>query len=163
MYVVTRGRFQNILSVKSKTECEYCRKLAPIWCVKKIKSFQPSINFLRSNRRAHPKNTCCFAYGGNRIHSKFITYVHGSRLVFSDLFYVSASVSSKCAMTNVYLSASFPHQLYAKTVKIRKKCHSTFLVVNACSVSIGLLNAGGFYPLNLCLFTRIRSRIKILI
>ena len=155
--------FKIFLALRAKLNVNTVESLRLFVCVKKIKSFQPSINFLRSNRRAHPKNTCCFAYGGNRIHSKFITYVHGSRLVFSDLFLVSASVSSKCAMTNVYLSASFPHQLYAKTVKIRKKCHSTFLVVNACSVSIGLLNAGGFYPLNLCLFTRIRSRIKILI
>ena len=130
---------------------------------KKLRAFSPRLTFFVRTDEHIQKNTCCFAYGGNRIHSKFITYVHGSRLVFSDLFYVSASVSSKCAMTNVYLSASFPHQLYAKTVKIRKKCHSTFLVVNACSVGIGLLNAGGFYPLNLCLFTRIGSRIKILI
>ena len=72
---------------------------------------------------------------------KFITYVHGSRFVISDLFLVSASVSSWCTMFNVHISISSPHQLSAKSVKIKRKCRSTLLVVNASSVFDNLMLA----------------------
>ena len=76
---------------------------------------------------------------------KFITDVHGSRLVVSDLFLVSASISSCSAMTNVHVSTSSPHHLSAKFVKIRRNCRSTLLRVNAPPVFDNLKFTESFF------------------
>lgn len=85
---------------------------------------------------------------------KFIADVHGSRFVVSDLFLVSATVSSWCTMSNVHISISSPHQLLRNLV---------VMLGSKCSAGIRQLNVGGFYPLNLSFTIRIRSRLKILI